>query len=674
MTSESHVVAGIGEQALLQSTQQSRRNIFEKYSEGDKAKVFWKFSLVVTVLGFTLAALGLALDRYDSDDEATLQLDGHSVMVPSVLVRSTAISLGTEGCHCPHDDVNCKRWKENPIRSALHTSKGMSFWYLHENTKGDDAATFFADDKRQVIANTHLGSFDSMYRRGLASRILAFVGVGLQGVALIWSLVFRVGPSPFLYNRPLFGQSQREHKLGSIYLLLLISSGVLLFASNTVMSTFVVPLMARVANFALSWCRFSPFDSLGRQQKSLDYMLYLGDYVQDHAEATGVTFITYAISISLIFCQAMFATFVGCNHVRALSRVRYHLPRTQLVLLPWFGRIVPLGWSLLILALGFIAKSGAAYSARVRGFELNMFFYQNAFAGGDDSRSWSLPDLILDDTHRYVMDKSLVKLLLSYWIPSVFVVGAGTVDIMKFVSKVVQIWGVLLLIGAAVSIVTVPPTPAFFFQKPQCYRPPQRPPTFAQFFSLSESCNDQIFSIYACFVMVPAMMYYFFIRYGPVNRKISGYIGLGLCVMGSMYIITATRQTYTVDVYIGSLVSVLVCMSQSAAFKLLLRFGVVHPGINSKPPVILSDKIVPLLDDVIKRLELHFMAGDKAEPISKDDMDLATAEFERVAEALAIAKQQALQDLVPDGLSECEGMTSLGDTTDDDENTKSKDV
>ena len=174
--------------------------------------------------------------------------------------------------------------------------------------------------------------------------------------------------------------------------------------------------------------------------------------------------------------------------------------------------------------------------------------------------------------------------------------------------------------------------------------------------------------------MVPAMMYYFFIRYGPVNRKISGYIGLGLCVMGSMYIITATRQTYTVDVYIGSLVSVLVCMSQSAAFKLLLRFGVVHPGINSKPPVILSDKIVPLLDDVIKRLELHFMAGDKAEPISKDDMDLATAEFERVAEALAIAKQQALQDLVPDGLSECEGMTSLGDTTDDDENTKSKDV
>jgi hypothetical protein len=669
MPAETHVVDGVGVPPGNEASSHSQRGIFSKYSGADKARILWKFSLAVTVLGLSLAVIGLGLDRYDNDDEASLVLNGHKVIVPSVLVRSTTISLGTEGCHCPDDNVNCQRFKVNPLRSPLHSRNGMSFWDLHNHGNGDEAARFFTDDESQVIANTHLGTFDSMYRRGLASRVLAFVGVALQGIALIWSVVFRVGPAPVFYNRPLFGQSQHEYNMGSVYSILLISSAVVLFASNTVMSTFVVPLLARVANFALSWCANSPFTEKG--QRSLDYMLYLGDYVQDHAQATGVSFITYAVSISLIFAQVIFVSYLGFMHVRAVSRVRYHLPRTQLSLLPWFGKIIPMRFSIILILIGIIAKRAASYSARVRGYELNMFFYQNAFGGGDDSKSWSLPDLILDDTHKFVMDKSLVKLVLSYWIPSVLAIGASSVDFPKFISKVVQIWGVLFLIGAAVSVVTVPPTPAYVFQKPQCYRPPHRPPTFTQFFDVAESCNDQLFSIYACLVAVPMMMFYFFIRYGPVNRKIPAYVTLALATIGSLYIIVGTRQEYTVDVYIGALLSVLICLSQAAAFKLLFRFGVVHPRINDKPAIILSDKVIPMLDDVIKRLELHFMAGDTADQIDRDDFDQANAEFERVAEALAIAKQQALQDLVPNGLSGSEGMTSHDDTDDD---LKNKDV
>jgi hypothetical protein len=672
MSAETHVINGIDDSIKENSPVTSRRGIFSKYTDQQKASVLWKFSIATTIFGLTLAIIGLALDRYDNDDEVTITLNGNNVVVPSVLVRSTSISLGTEGCPCVGDEENCDRFKLNPLKSPLHSPKGMSLWDIYENTDGDAAAAFFADDSRQVIASTHMGSLDSMYRRGLASRVLAFSGVGLQLVALIWTVVFRVGPSPFFYNRPLFGQTQRDHTLGSIYLILLISSAIFLFASNTVMSTFVVPLMARVANFALSWCMQSPFDSIPRQQSSLEYMLYLGDYIQKNAQATGASFITYAVSISLIFVQAMFVSFVGFEHVRAASRVRYHLPRTQLALLPWFAKIPSMKWSIFLVVLGIIAKRAASYSARIRGYDLNMYFYDIAFGTGDGSHSWSLPDLILDGTHRFVMDKSLVKMVLSYWLPAVLVIGAATVDYMKFISKVLQMWGILFLIGAAVSVVTVPPTPAFVFQKPQCYRPPHRPPTFSQFLDVGESCNDQLFSIYACLVTVPAMLCYFFIRYGPVNRKITAYICLGLITLGSLYIIVGTRQEYTVDVYIGALISTLMCMSQAPTFKLLFRFGVVHPGINNRPPIVLSDKVVPMLDDIIKRLELHFMAGEEAEQISKDDMTQATAEFERVAEALAIAKQQALQNLFPNGLSESEGMTSLTDT--DEEDMKNKDV
>jgi len=254
MSAETHVINGIDDSIKGNSPVTSGRGIFSKYTDQQKASVLWKFSIATTIFGITLAIIGLALDRYDNDDEVTITLHGNNVVVPSVLIRSTSISLGTEGCPCVGDEENCDRFKLNPLKSPLHSPKGMSLWDIYENTDGDSAAAFFADDSRQVIASTHMGSLDSMYRRGLASRVLAFIGVGLQLVALIWTVVFRVGPSPFFYNRPLFGQTQRDHTLGSIYLILLISSAIFLFASNTVMSTFVVPLMARVANFALSWC------------------------------------------------------------------------------------------------------------------------------------------------------------------------------------------------------------------------------------------------------------------------------------------------------------------------------------------------------------------------------------------------------------------------------------
>jgi hypothetical protein len=78
-----------------------------------------------------------------------------------------------------------------------------------------------------------------------------------------------------------------------------------------------------------------------------------------------------------------------------------------------------------------------------------------------------------------------------------------------------------------------------------------------------------------------------------------------------------------------------------------------------------------MLDDVIKRLELHFMAGDRAEPITRDEMDIAKAEFERLSENIAMAKQQAIQSLAPDlGLTEDEGFTSMGES----EDAKNKDV
>jgi hypothetical protein len=647
--------------------------MFSKYSDEEKAKILWKFSAAVTIVGLVLSIVGVALDRYDYDDEIKLQLDGMKVTIPSVTISSTRIILGIEGCKCPKDNPECNPIKFNPDESALFSSTGTSFKELAENPSADEGSAFFTDVSKHLIAETFMGSFDSMYKRGLASRILAFFGVIMQVIALGWSMYFKVGPASFLNTRPLFGQTAREHRLGSIYMLLLVLSAMFLFTSNIIMSTFVIPLLTRVANLALSWCKDSPFNSLPRQQTDLKYTLFLGDYVQDSAEATGASFMTYAVAIGLVFCQVMFVTYLGLTQVLSVSRVRYHLPKTQLSLLPWYAKIPPISISLVLLVVGIIAKCGAAYSARVRGYDLNMFFYRHALVDNEDvsSQSWSLPDLILDNTHKYVMDDSIVNMVYNLWVPIVAVLGFGTIDYAKYISKIIQIIGTLLILSAIVSVVSVPPTPTFILQKPQCFRPPNRPPSFAEFFSMSYSCNDQLFSVHAVIIMVPAMMLYFSIRYGQVSRKLFAYTALVILALASLLIIVATRQQYTVDVYIGALVTVLVSLSQSAAFKLLLRFGVVHPGLTEKPAIILSEKLVPMLDDVIKRLELHFMAGDRAEPITRDEMDIAKAEFERLSENIAMAKQQAIQSLAPDlGLTEDEGFTSMGES----EDAKNKDV
>ena len=635
------------------SARAPRRTFFEKYSDPEKAGILWKVSLTMTVFALVLCVTGLFLDRYDLDEEVTLHLEGHEVIIPSVAIRSMSVRLGTEGCEA---------YKVDPSNSALHRGKGITFSELANGAPDDAGAQFFLNDSNRLIANTHMGEFSSYAKRGMAARVLAIIAIALQFLALVWMVVFKVPPSPVFFNRPLFSQTKEQHTRGAIAMMLLMGSGVLLFASNVVISTFVIPLMARVVNFALEWCANSPFDAIQpRQQSKLEYLQFMGSYIQDHAETTGVTFISYAVGMSLIFLIAMLTTYIGILHVRAVSRVQSQLPNSQLQLLPWYARIWDWKWSLILLVCAVIANCGTAYSARVRGYPLNLYFYNHTFGESAESRSWSLRDFILDSTHQYVFDKSLVKMLIAFWVPVLVVVGSGTVDFVRYMSKVIQVLGLLIFGSAFIGILTVPPTPAFVLQKPQCFDPPHRPPTFVQFFSVSESCNDQLYSLYSVLIMVPVMMMMLFVRYGPVRRKKIAAVALILMAIGCGYILVATRQQYTVDVYVGTVITVMCVLTQSSAFKLLFRFGVVHPGMRDKAPISLSDKIVPGLDDVIKRLELHFMAGEAARPPTQDDVYQMRIQFDRVLEAVAFAKQQSLEAVDAGGLTQSDPATSLED-------------
>ena len=615
-----------------------RVGFFEKYNPEQKASILWKVSMAMTVLSLVLSVTGLGINRYNSQEEVQLELNGVKVNVPSFRVSATAISLGTDGCD--------GKWKVDPSLSRLHSLVGMTFTELSRGPHNDPAADFFLDDSKRLIVNTHMGQFSSFDKYGTASRVFGIMGVALQFVALLWTAILKAPPSAFFFNRSFFGLSHKQHLQGATYHLILAMSAVFLFIACTLMSVIMQPISARVANFALDWCTDSPLDAMPRGQKGLEYMKFLGKYIKDYAKASGATFMTYSISIVLVFGQLWLVFYLAILQVRTQSRVNYHLPDSQMKLLPWYSKILPVKVSFLFLVVAAIINSAAAYSARVRGYDLNIYFYENSFQADTHSRSWSLSDVFLDRVHQYVVDRRTVKMLLFFWIPMIALVGFGTVDYAKYISKVIEALAVLLLGSALVGISTVPPTPAFVLQKPQCFDSPHRPPTFGKFFSFSESCNDQMYSVYSVLIVIPVMCLWFYIRYGSVRRKRLAYLTLALCCIGSLLILVTSRQQYSIDVYIGTVVTAMYFVSQSAAFKLLFRFGTVQPGMLHKPPVVLSDKVVPALDEVIRKFELYFMTTTPdGAPVDSDELTQIKSEFNQLIEVLLHAKNQALEDM-----------------------------
>jgi len=616
-----------------------RRGWFGKYTSAEKSVILWKICLAITVFSITLSLLGLIRDQYDNDDEVVVILEGFEVTIPSVTLTTRTLQLGIDGCN--------DGWKVNPTDSKLHSIGGMSFSELADGAPDDPAAQFFLDDSKRLISTSHSGNFAEIHNRALIARIFSIIGVSFQILALVLMIIGRTHPSALYANRPLFDQSDSKHFIGSIIGIALWLGALFLFVSLAMMSSLMAAVLSRVGNFALDWCVDSPFDHYARGQSKLDYMIFLGNYIQDQADAQGVTFMTFAISIFLIYLELVLVFYLSMRQVLSQARINYALPDSQLRALPWYSKIRPFWVSLIFLLCAIVVNCATVYSARVRGYPLNLFFYNYKFLyDGPDSlqnASWSLPDAVLDYLHTYVVDKSIVKMLLAAWIPLMAIVGLGSVDTKLFVSKVIEGLATLLLLGALIGIFTVPSTPAFVLQKPQCYTPPHRPPTFIQFISISESCNDQMYSIYSILVTFPIMMIGFYVRYGAISRKKIAYLVLALGCIGSMYTVVATRQQYVVDVYIGVVVTMLYAISQTPSFKLLFRFGTVHPGLFHTDPVVLSDKVVPVIEDCTNRFELFFMAGDVSS-LSPGELQKLADEFNNLLEAIEYAKSHGISE------------------------------
>ena len=616
-----------------------RRGWLGKYTNADKSVILWKACLAVTVFSITLSLLGLIRDQYDNDDEVSVKLEGFEVTIPSVTVSTRTLELGVDGC--------ANGWKVNPSDSKLHSIGGMSFAELADGAPNDPAAQFFLDDSQRLISTSHSGNFAEIHNRALIARIFSIIGVSCQILALVLMIVGRTHPSALYANRPLFDQPNSKHLLGSIIGLILFLGGLLLFMSLAIMSSLMAAILSRVGNFALDWCSDSPFDHYARGQSKLEYMIFLGNYIQDQADAQGVTYMTFAISIFLVFAELVLVFYLTMRQVLSQARINYALPPSQLRALPWYSKIRPLWISILFLVCAIVVNCATVYSARVRGYPLNLFFYNYKFLGSDPSSlnntSWSLPDAVLDFLHTYVVDKSVVKMMLAAWIPMMAIVGLGAIDTKLYISKVVEGLATLLLLGALIGIFTVPTTPAFVLQKPQCYIPPVRPPTFIQFISISESCNDQMYSIYSILITFPIMMIGFYVRYGAISRKKIAYLVLALACAGSMFTVVATRQQYVVDVYVGVVITFLYAVSQTPAYKLLFRFGTVHPGLFNSEPVVLSDKVVPVIEDCTNRFELFFMAGDPS-GLSEGELQKIADEFNNLLEAIEFAKTNGISE------------------------------
>jgi hypothetical protein len=559
-----------------------------------------------------------------------------------LLLNVPGFTIGTSGMRLTVDDCPIGLVAGNST-SSLFSRKGITYKDLSlavSIPSSDLGVDYFVTDSNRLVPSDHLGDFETFSTIGKYAYSFSLSSLILQSLALILLVVFRVPPSLLFSSRPLLSSlTDRDHFIGNIILSLLSLSTVSLFLYFGLMSSFTSPLLGRIINYSIDRCVDSPFvgpvDEMGR----LEQMQFIGEYIRDYSAPDGVSFYTFSVSIGLNYLFLICLFYLNINTKRIVSR----LPPSQLKLLPWYSRIFPMYWSMILLLVGVTANAFVQYSARVRGYPLNKYYWETTLtsaSGGEAKfRIGSLLDVILDNLHTFIVSPSMTTITIGFWLPLILSVSLSSISLILSLSKSLETISVLLIFRAVVAVTTVSPTPASVLQHPQCYSSPPAL-SLASLFSPSESCNDLMFSMYSIFIFVPFMLVWFSIKFTPsFDRKLFAYSVLSICGLVSAIIVVVCRLQYTSDVYIGSVVTILYCLSQSPSYRLLLTFGLERTS-SGKDRIPLSEKILPQLDEIIRRIELYRMSSEGSDALKMDE-----GEFRQIVENF---------DLLNEIINECQ--------------------
>jgi len=616
------------------------RRHFRKYSPLEQSRILFKFSLAVSVLALVLIGTGIFVDQLHNEDaEDTVLPNGLTFHAAGALVGHKSIGLEFPNCETPE---TAKR--ENSI---LFDPNGVKFKELINGVTGtDEVYDLFVDPGDDSISAQFFGSFHSYWVFGTIGQIFALCAAGLLGLSLGISAITRTPPNSFLSSDPTFGQTKSQMAWGAIHHSLTILAVVCLMADLATASTYVDLVLGRVIELSFELCNFNTGSTT-----ELEILKVYGNFLQDYSQINGATGTLFKAAIGLLLAQTGLVFFLGTDQVRSSSgQTSYSLSQSRLRSLPWFAYIWKMRYSLLLLLIGIGAEIASSVYTRIYGYQLNVRMYTevvSARTGSGLSPSGALPDWLLDIAATYYISDSVPVMVTIGWLMVVFLLSIGSMDPWRFLSKFVQLLGIVFVLRAIVALCSIYPVPSTVLTNPDCYDDPMKGGTEFHFTSREAlSCNHTMFSIFSAISTLCIWVLILYIRFGPLKKwKFLAYFILLVDNTVCVLLPVIGRVNYSSEVFIGAMIAAILVMSQSGAFKLLFRFEqnfdakIVMQQINGEAQL-LNDRIIPALDETKQRMESYagkvkYIPGLKMEP--EELIDISNL-YRSLGEAIEKAK------------------------------------
>jgi hypothetical protein len=600
----------------------------------------FKFNLALSFFSLSLIMTGIFVDQFHSEDPARIELkDGGTYFGAGIIIGHNDMTLTYPECDVPEREV-----RQNSI---LFDSKGTSYKMMSEGPTGtDEVFDAFLDPGDHSVSKSFFGNFLSFYRMSIAARVFSWVALGAQSLSLIIMIWTQTTPATFLTGTPMFDQDAKQRVWGIFHHCLSLLVAICLLADICVVSLYLDLLVGRVIELSFELCNFNP------GLNELDTLKLFGTFLQSYSDVNGATGALFKVAMCLIMIQFTLVFYLGIRQVRSLnSRNDSSIPINTLKQLPWYCSIWRLQFSIFFCVVGTLVNQAAALYSREAGYSLNLYFFRSIAStesGTGSTTTGSLSDFIMDQTSKFYISEAIPNNATFLGVPIVLALAFASVDPSRFLSKVMQLCGIVMFLKSFCSISTLVPVPATVISRPYCYDPPPASLwSWRSFLSRAAQCNHLMFSLPAAGSTIGIMIIMMYVRYGQAVKKAVAYTFLLLVLAGSLVTPIAARVNYSSNVFIALFIVTLLVTSQSQAFKVLFQcetgppdFTTALSKLNFSAGEVLNDKVIPNLQECVKRLQMYRLATADAVGLrlSTEELQEMRSLYEAVGNAIKVAR------------------------------------
>lgn len=576
----------------------------------DREKIGQQMNVKLSFLGhfaFSLILLTFSLIGVGVDKITTV--NRHELLVRT---DKGDVDLRISGLELTSSDIvlkyhKCAKDSDDVAEYRLYEERGVQFGQLREGGTRNPSIAQFAHVNIDEEGTEIIGDIDLLPTRATGARFSLYMSISLQGLAFLLLVFLRRAPTSVISKCP-EGESRKMHILGQVHNGLLIMGGVAMWWAIILYSTIVTVLLPHLFREARDRCdtKFSSIFNAHYEMRTL------GIYVREHAILNGASIILFGCTVLAIYLY-MLGMFLHANS-RTINM--QSLTSYQLRGLSWYAKVW--GWhiSILVLVFAIFLSFWVASLTRVRGYDLNMFYWMNGSKVSQEtgfSRTGTLLDVVQGFVPLFTLAPAIVYLTVYAWVLFIPALAMACSRQMIVLAKCAQDVGVLLIIKALISWVTVAPTSLSMLERPECFDKPDFDDevTWSWMFRFShiDSCNDTMFSLHAVLVMVPAIVLSYFVVFGGIVRGNSVWMvtaGIFISALLTGFLVVTARYQYSADIHIGVCVVVCYLFSQSSAYRLLFREDI---NARTPPNSILSDKVIPTLSECVFRMETYILAS-----------------------------------------------------------------